>query len=396
MKNFPAKISNRLREFIALESSAGIFLFAGALLALILANSSGYTFYHQLLNTELGIKFAHFRLEKSLLLWINEGLMAVYFLLVTLEIKRECLVGHLQKGSIILLPAVGAAGGVIFPALIYVALNYHNPVAVHGWAIPSATDIAFSLAILSLIRNVPIALKIFLSTLAILDDLAAIVIIAVFYTEQLSFSALLAAGIAMIVLITFNRLGIKKLLPYYLVGILLWLSVLESGVHATLAGVALALTIPLGDTKSRETSPLIRAEKRIHPWIIYLILPLFGFANSGFTFQDLHFESHTYTIPLGIALGLFIGKQCGIFSFCWIFIKNQWASLPPGIHLSELYGISLLCGIGFTMSLFIGSLAFPDNQLEYAALIRLGVLSGSLLSGVFGYLLLLKLIPKRK
>ncbi len=394
MKDFGDTISNLLREFINLESAAGILLFSAAILAMILANSHAYFLYDALLHTDFVIQIGRFRLEKPVVLWVNDGLMAIYFLLVGLEIKREMLAGQLRKGSVMALPAAGALGGLVLPALIYIAFNYHDQTALSGWAIPSATDIAFSLAILSLLRNVPIALKVFLSTLAILDDIAAIVIIAIFYTQELSLSSLTIAGIAIVVLFAMNRNGVQKLSPYFLIGLVLWVSVLKSGVHATLAGIVLAMAIPIGNGKTPDKSPLVRAEHNLHPWVTYLILPLFGFANSGFTFRGLSFTSATVTIPIGIAVGLFIGKQLGIFSCCWLLIKSKLVKLPDSITLSHLYGIALLCGVGFTMSLFIGGLAFADDETHYAALVRLGVLIGSLLSGICGYLFLRRCIQQ--
>lgn len=394
MKDLGSTISSLLREFINLESSAGILLFSAAIFALILANSHAHFLYDALLHTDFVIQIGQFYLEKPVVLWINDGLMAIYFLLVGLEIKREILVGQLRKGSMIILPAAGALGGLILPALIYIAFNYHNVQAMNGWAIPSATDIAFSLAILSLLRNVPVALKVFLSTLAILDDIAAIVIIAIFYTKELSLSSLTVAAVAIVALFVMNRNNVQKLSPYFLIGLVLWVSVLKSGVHATLAGIVLAMAIPIGDGKTIDKSPLVRAEYNLHPWVTYLILPLFGFANSGFTFQGMTLTRETMTVPIGIAVGLFVGKQLGIFSCCWILIKTNVAKLPSSIRLSHLYGIALLCGVGFTMSLFIGGLAFADDETHFSALVRLGVLIGSALSGISGYLLLRRLIQQ--
>ena len=384
MHNIKRPFSRILNEYIKLESAAGILLFSAAILALILANSPIHFLYDKLLHANFVIQIAHFRLDKPLVLWINDGLMAIYFLLIGLEIKRELCAGQLRQSSLVVLPAIGAIGGLLLPALIYLAMNYHNPQAIPGWAIPSATDIAFSLAILSLLPRVPLALKIFLSTLAILDDIAAIVIIAIFYSKNLSWSSLMIASIALLALLTMNRLGVKKLLPYCLIGIVLWASVLKSGIHATLAGIVLAITIPVGDAKTPENSPLVRAEHRLHPWVTYFILPLFGFANAGFALNGLHFTLTNMWVPIGIATGLFVGKQLGIFSLCWMLLKTPWVTLPKNMKLSHLYGIALLCGVGFTMSLFIGGLAFGETS-DYAMLVRLGVLVGSILSGVAGY-----------
>ena len=394
MKNIIYPFSRILNEYIKLESAAGILLFLAAIVALILANSPLHFVYDTLLHANFVIQVAHFRLDKPLVLWVNDGLMAIYFLLIGLEIKRELCAGQLRQGSLVALPAVGAVGGLLLPALIYLAMNYHNPAAMAGWAIPSATDIAFSLAILSLLPRVPLALKIFLSTLAILDDIAAIVIIAIFYSKTLSWSSLMIAGIALLILLFMNRLGVKKLLPYCLIGLVLWASVLKSGVHATLAGIVLAMTIPVGDAKTMENSPSVRAEHRLHPWVTYFILPLFGFANAGFALNGLHFTLTNMWVPIGIATGLFVGKQLGIFSFCWVLLKTPWVSLPNNMRLSHLYGIALLCGVGFTMSLFIGGLAFGETS-DYAMLVRLGVLVGSILSGTIGYYFLRAQLKQR-
>lgn len=353
-----------------------------AALALIVANSPAAAVYFRSLDLPI--------FGMSLLHWINDGLMAVFFLLVGLEIKREMLDGQLQTWSRRALPGIAAAGGMLVPALIYIAFNMGDPILLRGWAIPAATDIAFALGILSLLGpRVPVSLKIFLATLAILDDLGAVVIIALFYTAELSAVALGLAGLTLAALIAMNRFGVTRLWPYMLLGVLLWVLVLKSGVHAILAGVALALTIPLQPTPGKPesaTSPLHVLEHGIQPWVAFLIVPIFGFANAGVTLIGTDPRAMLGTLPLGIALGLFLGKQLGVFLFSWATIRCGLADLPAASWL-QLYGVGLLCGIGFTMSLFIGALAFPGMP-ELGDAVKVGVLAGSLLSALCGWLLL--------
>jgi len=378
-----------LQDFLRLESASGILLVAAAAIAMLLMNSPLATFYMDFLNIPVAIRIGEFEIFKPMLLWINDGLMAVFFFLVGLELKREFIEGHLSQRDQAILPAIAALGGMVVPAGIYAYLNWHDPVTLHGWAIPSATDIAFALGVLMLFgKQVPTALKIFLLTLAILDDLGAIVIIAIFYTSNLSVGSLITALAALAVLIVLNRRGVVYVAAYVLVGLVMWASVLKSGVHATLAGVALAMTIPLRDPQNPKHSPLRELEHDLHPSVAYVILPLFAFANAGVPLKGLTLEVLFAPVPLGIATGLFIGKQLGVFGASWAAIKLKIAGLPAGVNWRQLYGVSILCGIGFTMSLFIGALAFENAGPEHAAEVRLGILLGSLLSAVVGYAIL--------
>lgn len=380
-----------IREFIKLESSSGIVLLVAAILALIVDNSPFSHFYESFIDTTVTIQFGSFGLSKPLLMWVNDGLMAIFFLVAGLEIKREILVGELNTINKALLPGIAAFGGMIVPAFIYFLFNHHSPSSIQGWAIPTATDIAFALGVLALLGSrVPSSLKVFLTALAILDDLGAIVIIATFYTADISWLLLGLASLCLVGLFTLNRLGITRLTPYCSIGLVLWICVLKSGVHATLAGVALAFAIPITDVKKPDSSPLRALEHKLHPWIAYGVLPLFAFANAGVNFQGITATIFLQPIPLGIALGLFIGKQIGVFSACWIAVKAKFAKLPDGITWRHLYGVAALCGIGFTMSLFIGTLAFNEAaNPDYAQLVRSGVFSGSILAGLLGYITLL-------
>jgi len=378
-----------LQDFLRLESASGILLVAAAAIAMLLMNSPLAAFYMDFLNIPVAIRIGEFEIFKPMLLWINDGLMAVFFFLVGLELKREFIEGHLSQRDQAILPAIAAVGGMVVPAGIYAYLNWHDPVTLHGWAIPSATDIAFALGVLMLFgKQVPTALKIFLLTLAILDDLGAIIIIAIFYTSNLSVGSLITALAALAVLIVLNRRGVVYVAAYVLVGLIMWASVLKSGVHATLAGVALAMTIPLRDPKNPKHSPLRDLEHDLHPSVAYVILPLFAFANAGVPLKGLTLEVLFAPVPLGIAAGLFIGKQLGVFGASWAAIKLKIAGLPAGVNWRQLYGVSILCGIGFTMSLFIGALAFENAGPEHSAEVRLGILLGSLLSAVVGYAIL--------
>jgi NhaA family Na+:H+ antiporter len=378
-----------IREFYERESSTGILLMLVTVAALILKNSALAGTYNSFLHTPVEIRFGALQIAKPLLLWINDGLMAVFFLLVGLEVKREMLRGSLSSWSQAALPVIAAIGGMIVPALIYVAFNHKEPSGMHGWAIPTATDIAFALGILSLLGNrVPPSLKIFLLALAIMDDLGAIVIIALFYTSNLSLVSLVVTAIALIALFALNRAGVVRRAAYILLGAVLWVSVLKSGVHATLAGVALAFMIPLDAREKGADHPLAeQLEHDLHPWVSFMILPLFAFVNAGIDLRGLSLGQLTNPVPLGIMLGLFIGKQAGVFLFSWAAIKMRLASLPAGSNWGQLYGIALMTGIGFTMSFFIDSLAFVDDSIyEYAD--KLAILIGSLLSGIAGYLVL--------
>lgn len=382
-----------IRNFVQLEASGGIILMAAAALALVVANSPLTGAYQALLDMPVEIRVGPLELAKPLLLWINDGLMAIFFLLVGLEVKREIREGQLSTPSQVLLPGAAAVGGMVVPALVYVAFNQGDPVALNGWAIPAATDIAFALGILYLLGGrVPLALKLFLMTVAIFDDLAAIAIIAVFYSGDLSVLALLLAGAALLVLLAMNLTGVTRIAAYVIVGVALWIFVLKSGVHATLAGVALAFAIPMRDPAVEDgaegSSPLKHMEHALHPWVAYAILPLFAFANAGVPLQGLSLSTLLNPTPLGIAIGLFFGKQLGVFGASWLAIRLRLASLPAGVRWSQLYGAAILCGVGFTMSLFISTLAFEHTSVDNVNLSRLGILGGSFASAIYGYLLL--------
>jgi NhaA family Na+:H+ antiporter len=379
-----------LRDFLQSEATGGLILMGAAALALIVANSPLASVYFDTLHSSVfGLSVEH---------WINDGLMAVFFLLVGLEIKREMLDGQLATWPRRVLPGVAALGGMVFPALVYVAFNLGNAETVRGWAIPAATDIAFALGVLSLLGpRVPMSLKVFLTALAIIDDLGAVAIIALFYTAGLSLPALVLAALLLAGLVGLNRLGVEKLWPYLVLGVVLWVAVLQSGVHATLAGVALALTIPLRpatETTEDPHSPLHRLEHTIHPWVGYGVVPIFGFANAGVSFAGLDASALLGPVPLGIALGLFIGKQIGVFGTVWVTVRLGFADMLDGATMPQLYGVALLCGVGFTMSLFIGGLAFAGSPALSDA-VKVGVLSGSIISGVGGWLVF-RFLPKRK
>ena len=381
---------NFIEEFIKKESSAGITLIFVTILALLLKNSPLSELYNAFLHTPVEIRFGALHIDKPLMLWINDGLMAIFFLLIGLEVKRELIEGSLSTLSQLMLPGMAAIGGMLVPALFYLYFNQDQPLAMRGWAIPTATDIAFALGVLSLLGNrVPTSLKVFLLALAIIDDLGAIVIIAIFYTVELSTLSITIAAIALTVLVFMNYRGVTKKAAYFIVGIVLWVSVLKSGVHATLAGVALAFTIPLKltDKKGNEFSISKSIEDDLHFWVAFLVLPLFAFVNAGVDLREVSFDSMLGPVPLGIMTGLFLGKQLGVFGFSFIAIKLRLASLPEHSNWLQLYGVSVLTGIGFTMSLFVDSLAFTDDTLyEYAD--RLAILGASFLSGIAGYLIL--------
>ena len=375
-----------LLAFLRSETGGGFLLITASLLALVWANSPFASSYFAMLGTYATVGIGSFSLSLSLLHWVNDALMAAFFLLVGLEIKREMLVGALSSPRLAALPAIAALGGMIAPAALYVLIARGDQEALRGWAIPAATDIAFALAALSLLGNrVPVSLKVFLAALAIIDDLGAIVIIALFYTSGLSLAALGLAGVALAILVAMNRAGVVRLWPYLLVGALLWLFTLKSGVHATLAGVALAMAIPLRDENAadgRDTSPLTRLEHALHPAVAYAVIPAFGLANAGVSFAGLAPSDLLNPVPLGIAAGLVLGKQFGVFGAAWAAIRLGAASPPEGASMSMLYGVALLCGIGFTMSLFIGSLAFNSELLLTET--KVGVFAGSLLCAAAG------------
>jgi len=391
------ELKRKAQNFIEHEASGGVILILAALLALILSNSYLSPLYHSFLEIPVAIQIGALSIDKPLLLWVNDGLMAIFFFLVGLEIKREIVEGELSSVRKASLPVIAAVGGMLVPALIYVAFNYSDPTALKGWAIPAATDIAFALGILALLGpRVPVALKVFLLALAIIDDLGAIIIIAVFYTSELSLSVLAIAAVGISVLGYLNHRGVMRIAPYVVTGLVIWVCVLKSGVHATLAGVVVALFIPIrtgGSTdgskeldKGESVSPLKSVEHNLSPWVSFGVMPLFAFANAGVTLKTLSFSDLFGGIPLGIALGLFLGKQIGIMSFTWASVRMGLARLPDGITWLQIYGVSALAGIGFTMSLFIGTLAFADPA--HAASVRVGVLTGSITSALVGIFIL--------
>lgn len=387
-----------IKEFLHLESAGGIMLIGAAILAMLVANSSLSGFYDLLLDVPVEVRVGELLIAKPLILWINDGLMAIFFFLVGLELKREVAEGELSNPSNIVLPFCGAIGGVAVPVAIYVAFNHGDPQAMNGWAVPAATDIAFSLGLLSLFSDrVPVALKVFLVSIAIFDDLAAIIIIAIFYSGNLSTTALSVAAACLVVLTIMSRRGVSSVSPYIWVGVVMWVAVLKSGVHATLAGVALAAFIPMRSKVEEGRSPLRELESDLHHLVAFVILPIFAFANSGVSLQNVDLDFILHPVPIGIALGLFLGKQLGIFGICWVVIKLGFAKLPTGSSFGSLYGISILCGIGFTMSMFIGSLAFEGSGMDVHQMFddRLGTIIGSLASAALAYVVLHLTLPKK-
>jgi len=372
-------------RFFQMEAAGGLLLIAAAAFALLVNNSPLSSLYNAFLETPVVAGIGGVVIAKPLLLWINDGLMALFFLLIGLEVKREVLEGQLSDPAQIVLPGAAAIGGMVVPALIYWFINKDYPDALGGWAIPMATDIAFALGVLALLGSrVPTSLKLFLMTLAIIDDLGAIIVIALFYSTDLSAQALMLAAACIVALIAMNRLGVVKLMPYLVVGAILWVCVLKSGVHATLAGVTLAFCIPLR-TSSPKKSPLAYLEHTLHPWVSYAILPLFAFANAGVSFTGVTLDSFTHHVPLGIAAGLLLGKAVGVFGLTWLAIRLKLAALPSGANWGQVFGVAILCGIGFTMSLFVGSLAFVPGLSEYAGEDRMGILTGSVVAALLGY-----------
>ena len=376
-------------NFLKLESAGGILLIFASIIAMILANTSLEQYYQLLLSTPVEVRVGGLEIAKPLLLWINDGLMAVFFFLVGLELKRELLEGELSDKRNIILPGVGAIGGMVIPAAIYLYFNGSDEVAVKGWAIPAATDIAFALGVLTLLGSrVPISIKIFLTSLAIFDDIGAIIIIAIFYTSKISVTALVVVAICIPILAFMNKRNLLSKSPYILIGIIMWIATLKSGVHATLAGVILAMFIPLRSNTDPNVSPLKSMEHDLHSVVAFFVLPIFAFANAGISLSNVGIDQLFHSVPVGIALGLFVGKQVGIFGICWLFIKLKLAQLPPGMNWGALYGTSALCGIGFTMSLFVGSLAFEETGVNLLFDERLGIIVGSLASGVVGFIIL--------
>lgn len=381
----PANAAQSLRDFLKEESAGGVVLMIAAAVALILANSPLAGAYLAVLNAEIALTVSGGGIEKPALLWINDGLMAVFFFLIGLEVKREVLTGQLSSWKQSSLPLFAALGGMVMPALVFAVINWNSPENLAGWAIPAATDIAFALGILALLGSrVPVALKALLLAIAVIDDIGAIVIIALFYTPGVEVAMLAAAAAVLALLIVIGRAKVGSSLPYVILGIALWFFVLKSGVHATLAGVALAMTVPL--TSRAGDKVLERMEHALHPWVAFLVVPIFALANAGVSFAGMEVSAFAAPLPLGIALGLFIGKQLGIVGFAWVAVKSGIASLPKGISWAQVYGLSLIAGIGFTMSLFIGNLAFSSP--EQIAAVKLGVLSGSLISAIVGIMIL--------
>ena len=381
-------ISKPFKWFFKLEAASGLVLLFSAIFALIISNSSYADLYFSTLEKYLFIGFNEIGLKLSILHWINDALMAIFFFFVTLEIKREFLQGELSNFKQALLPIIAAIGGMVVPALFYVIINFGDPETLNGWAIPSATDIAFSLGVLSLLgKRVPISLKVFLTALAIIDDLGAILIIAIFYSGDLNILYLSLMSIAFILLLLINKFNIKKFLPYLIVGLALWDFTHNSGIHATIAGVLLAMTIP-HRKKEKDFSLLLKIEHAISPYVAFGIMPLFAFANAGVSLEGLSFSSLMDKVPLGIVLGLFVGKQLGVFVFSYVSIKLKIAQMPNNSNWFNFYGVGILTGIGFTMSLFVGNLAFVEN-MQYMDGVKIGVLTGSLLSTLAGYFLIL-------
>ncbi len=387
-----------VRRFLKKESTSGIILMIVTILALIHSNSFLSEYYNAFLHTKVTFKIEDlFEISKPLILWVNDGLMAIFFLLIGLEIKRELILGHLSSLSKIALPGIAAIGGMLVPALIFVYFNWGDEVAMKGWAIPTATDIAFALGILSLLGNrIPVSLKIFLMALAIFDDLGAILIIAFFYTHDLSLLSLLFALLFTIILFAMNKFKITSLVAYAIVGTILWACLLKSGVHATLAGIIIAFAIPLNaiNEKRRRFSPVKSLQHHIHFWVAFYILPIFAFMNAGIDLRGMSLENSFNNVSLGIILGLFLGKQIGVFTFVFLAVKFKLATLPKCTTWIQMYGVSVLTGIGFTMSLFINSLAFQDSDIFYYT-DKLGILIGSILSGILGYFILLGTKPKK-
>ncbi len=377
------------QKFLRLETAGGFLLMGALILAIIAENSPLKPFYNMLLDTPVEIRVGALILAKPLLLWINDALMVVFFFLVGLELKREVLTGQLSSYSKIILPTLAAAAGIVAPALIFTAINHNDPVAMRGWAIPTATDIAFALGILALLGSrVPSALKLFLLAVAIIDDIGAIVIIAVFYSADIQASMFIVAALAIAGLALLNWRGVTSATPYILIGIILWVAVLKSGVHATLAGIVLAMFIPLKEKTQGKKPLLVRLEHDLHSTVAFIILPVFAFANAGINLSGLNLSDLMAPVPLGIGLGLVVGKQLGIFTTIWVTVKLGFAKLPQNVTWLQMYGLSVLCGIGFTMSLFISSLAYEQGGAGSVMNERLGIIFGSLVSAILGYAIL--------
>lgn len=379
-------VSEQLQRFLNLETAGGSLLIVAALAAMLVQNSPLSDVYEGFLSLEGEVRIGEFSLEKPLFLWVNDFLMAIFFLLIGLEVKRELTSGHLSDRSQIVLPAAGAVGGVVVPAAVYIWLNWQDPVALKGWAVPTATDIAFALGVLALVGSrLPSGLKVFLMTLAILDDLIAIIVIAMFYTSGLSVSSLAAASVFVATLVVLNRLNVLSIAPYVLVGLALWVCVLKSGVHATLAGVFCGLLVPARSRRAGREAPLEHLIEILHPWAAFAILPLFAFVNAGVSLTGVRIEDLLQSVPVGIFLGLIVGKPLGVFGFAACAVLLGRASLPEESSWLQLLGVAVLCGVGFTMSLFIGGLAFAEGGPGYGGTDRLGVLVGSLTAALVGF-----------
>jgi len=394
VKDSPRRALKAMREFLRLESAGGIVLIGATVLALLMANiPTAQKAYDWFLGLQLTITLGGLGVDKPLLLWINDALMVFFFMLVGLELKREVVEGELSRPDQVILPIVAAIGGLLLPAAIFWYINGDFVSQKNGWAIPTATDIAFALAMLTLLGSrVPVSLKIFLTTIAIVDDLAAIIIIAIFYTYDLSMVSLMLAGLGIVGLLILNRMKVLRLAPYMLVGLFIWLCVLKSGVHATLAGVVVAAFIPL--RPKQEDSPARHLEHILHPWVAYAVLPVFAFANAGVPFQGMSMEKLSNGVPVGIILGLFVGKQVGVFGMVLLARLLRIAELPSGTTWGQVYGVAVLCGVGFTMSLFIGTLAFEHGNFDLLAGVKMGVLIGSFLSAIWGLIVLHFALPK--
>lgn len=389
------RLTRVIVKFFKLESASGLLLIAAAAVALILANSPLAPLYQQFIETPFQVRIGTLDIDKPLLLWINDGLMAVFFFLIGLELKKEFMEGMLSSVSQVVLPAIGAIGGMAVPAGIYVFFNHHNPEALSGWAIPTATDIAFTLGIISLLGSrVPLSLKVFVTSLAIFDDLGAIIIIALFYTDKISANSLLIVLGCMVLLFSLNYRNVRSTGMYVFLGIIMWVAMLKSGVHATLTGVILAMFIPMYCNNDKTFSPLKTMEHDLAHTVAFFVIPIFAFANSGVRILGASADELLHPVPVGVALGLFFGKQIGIFGLCYAAIKLKVASLPSNSNWLALYAVSALCGVGFTMSLFIGSLAFSDDLQTKVFDERLGIIAGSLASGLLGYFLLRKAVAK--
>ena len=384
-------MTKTFKQMVQHDAAGGLLLVAAATLAIIVANTPMAELYNRFLQLPISIEAGNFSIDKPLLLWVNDGLMALFFFFIGLEVKRELIDGHLSSIDQVILPVVGAIAGIATPAFIYFLFNRNDPISVQGWAIPAATDIAFALGVFSLFgKRLPLSLKLFLLSVAIFDDIAAIIIIALFYSQDLSTLSLTIATAGLVILFIFNQFNIRYQSLYILIGLVVWAAVLKSGVHATLAGFAVALLIPLKTETEDGHSMLKQLEHGLQPWVAFAILPLFAFSNAGVSFTGVSLDMLFNPVTLGILFGLFLGNQIGIFSACWVTVKLGFAKLPAGTNWQQLYGVAILCGIGFTMSLFIGGLAFEQQDQSYLNNVKIGVLAGSLLSAALGSYVILK------